>query len=163
MRRGDAGRVLIIGREVNAVAAAELFAYLHLVVLKLGRAHSGEVAHLESFKTGVVQRIGERLLDGREDAWTPDEANGRGGEDGQGTGERPAENNVGSASRIGAVASDRALTVQMTKTAGRENSDYIAEKYGKTKTKRAGRSVEAESYYRGRAAGDKVSLNRQIR
>lgn len=169
VRRGDVGRVLIIGREVNAVAAAELFAYLHLVVLKLGRAHSGEVAHLESFKTGVVQRIGERLLDGREDAWTPDSANGRDGEHertARGSANAsgsPDESGGDSDMRIGAVASDRALTVQMTKTSERENSDYIAEKYGKTKTKRTGRSVEAESYYRGRAAGDKVSLNRQIR
>jgi hypothetical protein len=162
VQRGDVGSVLIIGREVNAVAAAELFAYLHLVVLKLGRAHSGEVAHLESFKTGVVQRIGERLLDDKEDAWTPEGSGAY--EDGGGMGAQTDGRNADStgSNEACAVASDRALTVQMNKTADRENSDYIAEKYGKTKTKRTGRSVEADSYYRGRAAGDKVSLKRQL-
>jgi len=167
VQRAGVGRVLIIGREVNAVAAAELFAYLHLVVLKLGRAHSGEVAHLESFKTGVVQRIGERLLDDREDAWTPegsDAGRNETGSSGTKNGNAQTETqNGGSVGASGAVSSDRALTVQMSKTADRENSDYIADKYGKTKTKRTGRSVEADSYYRGRAAGDKVSLNRQLR
>ena len=61
------------------------------------------------------------------------------------------------------IAEDRQLTVQMTETATKENKAYIAEKYGKTKTKRAGRRVDAASYYRGIAAGDGVSLNRQIR
>lgn len=160
VQRGDVGRVLIIGREVNALAAAELFAYLHLVVLKLGRAHSGEVAHLESFKTGVVQRIGERLLYDREDAWTGESADRQNCAAGSRSDARNA--GEGDPDTAGPVASDHALTVQMGKTADRENSDYIAEKYGKTKTKRTGRSVEADSYYRGRAAGDRVSLNRQL-
>lgn len=134
VQRAGVGQILIIGREVNAVSAAELFKYLHLTVLKLGRAHSAEVNHLESFKVGVVQRIGERLSETGTD----------------GDNEGPA-------------ASERQLTVQMERTADRENQSYIAEKYGKTKSKRTGRRVDADSYHKGRAAGDTVSLNKQLR
>ena len=140
--RGDSGTVLIVGREVNVAAAAELFAYLHLAVLKLGRAHGDRVAHLESFKMGVVHRLGERLSDG----WAPGEAGGD-----------------GSPSDAGAGNADRQLTVQMERTASRENKAYIDEKFGKTKTKRTGGSVDAHSFHQGRAAGDSVSLNRQLR
>jgi hypothetical protein len=133
--RGADSRVLIIGREVNAISAAELFAYLHLVVLKLGRSQGSRVSHLESFKLGVVERIGERLRDDRE------RAGGAGG---------------------GGDPSDREIAVIMDRTAKGENAAYIAEKYGKTKTKRAGRKVDAESYYAGREAGEGVSLNRQL-
>jgi hypothetical protein len=164
-QRGDLGQVLIIGREVNAIAAAELFAYLHLVVLKLGRAHSGSVQHLDSFKVGAVERIGERLaeLDAEEESgvWGAEEkttakkktckrdsSDGHDWTDGGG-----ATNGVGT---------DRALMVMMDRATERENRDYIESKYGKTKTKRTGRRVDAESYYRGRQAGEGVSLNRQL-
>lgn len=144
--QGDASRVLLIGREVNAVSAAELFAYLHRVVLKLGRTHGKDVNHLESFKLGVVSRIGERL---RVSDSKTDDANAD-------------RMTVGRAGK-NQVASDREVAVIMTQTSKRENSAYIADRYGKTKTKRTGRRVDAESYYAGRAAGDGVSLNRQIR
>ncbi|GAB1481832.1 hypothetical protein MASR2M78_06470 [Treponema sp.] len=146
VQRGGEGHVLLIGREVNTRSAEELFAYLHLTVLKLGRVHSGKVAHLESFKRGVVQRIGERLLDtpsakpGGRGIWIGDE-------------EEPDKNEV---------VSDRQLTVKMEATALRENNAYIDNKYGKTSTKRVGRRVDAESYYRGRAVGEGVSLNKQL-
>jgi len=153
VQRGDTGQVLIIGREVNTVSATELFNYLHLTVLKLGRTWSPEVSHLESFKAGVVQRIGERLSE---------QAGGR---------EKVAASRTGASHRTGAaetgspssLAADRQLVVLMTETAEAENRSYIAERYGKTKTRRTGRSVEAESYLRGRQAGDGVSLNRQLR
>ena len=140
--RGDSGKVLIIGREVNVAAAVELFAYLHLAVLKLGRAHGDRVAHLESFKMGAVHRIGERLSDG----WAPDESTG----EGKGT-------------QGDAAPEDRQLTVQMERTASRENKAYIDEKFGKTKTKRTGGNVDAHSFHQGRAAGETVSLNRQLK
>jgi len=162
--RGGVSQVLLIGREINTLAAAELFAYLHLVVLKLGRAHSGSVTHLESFKMGVVQRIGERLNDMSLDdssqlgPWASKEAGSRAkAANGKNASEKP------STAIRETVADDRQLAVQMTETASKENKSYIAEKYGKTKTKRAGRRVDAASYYRGIAAGDGVSLNRQIR
>lgn len=145
--RGDDSRVLIIGREVNAASAAELFAYLHLVVLKLGRTHGTRVNHLESFKLGVVERIGERLRE-------LEDAEGSNGENASSRDDRPEG---------GPAASDREVAVIMTQTSKKENSAYIAERYGKTKTKRTGRRVDAESYYAGREAGDGVSLNRQIR
>lgn len=159
--RGDSGRVLIIGREVNVAAAAELFAYLHLAVLKLGRAHGDRVAHLESFKMGVVHRLGERLSDG----WAQGESGGDG--DGNGTYDG-ATTGAGARSEDGmpsgaAGQAERQLTVQMERTASRENKAYIDEKFGKTKTKRTGGSVDAHSFHQGRAAGDSVSLNRQLR
>jgi hypothetical protein len=150
--QGDASRVLLIGREVNAVSAAELFAYLHLVVLKLGRTHGKDVNHLESFKLGVVSRIGERLH--ADDLKASDNGRTHSTNDDRTTTGRAGDN---------PVASDREVAVIMTQTSKRENSAYIADRYGKTKTKRTGRRVDAESYYAGRAAGDGVSLNRQIR
>jgi len=157
--RGGVSQILLIGREINTLAAAELFAYLHLVVLKLGRAHSGSVTHLESFKMGVVQRIGERLND-----MSADDSSQLGPWASKETGSRTkAANDKTANDQTTAVAEDRQLAVQMTETASKENKSYIAEKYGKTKPKRAGRRVDAASYYRGIAAGDGVSLNRQIR
>lgn len=170
VRRGDVGQVLLIGRELNTLAAADLFKYLHLVVLKLGRAHSGKVAHLESFRRGVVERIGERLTDasaGREEAggiWAAPETEP---DAGQPAGGLPAAGNLPAGPALtaegGPNASDRQLTIQMSRTAKRENADFIEGKYGKTKNKRVGRRVDAASYYRGRTAGDGVSLNRQIK
>jgi len=165
--RGGVSQVLLIGREINTLAAAELFAYLHLVVLKLGRAHSGSVTHLESFKMGAVQRIGERLNDlSAEDSsklgpWASKEAGSRAGREKK-SGTTDARDRL-TDDQPSAAAEDRQLAVQMTETATKENKSYIAKKYGKTKTKRAGRRVDAASYYRGIAAGDGVSLNRQIK
>lgn len=59
--------------------------------------------------------------------------------------------------------SSRQLTVQMTRTTERENKAFIADKYGKVKTKKVGRRVDAASYHKGRAVGENVSLNRQIK
>lgn len=160
-------RVLIVGREVNTGAAKALFEYLHLVVLKLGRANGERVAHLESFKLGVVHRIGERLAAGEEGVsgtsgpWTANDGT---------EGDRAEARTDASdrASRLSADQKDacdpddRQLTVQMARAASRENDAYIADKYGKTKTKRTGRRVEPDSFYRGRAAGDAVSLARQL-
>ena len=134
VRRGKNSHVLLIGREVNTIAAANLFEYLHLVVLKLGRAHSSKVAHLESFKCGVVQRIGERL------AYDAD---------------KPQNDDVKN-------SEERSLVPLMNKTAEKENKDFIAGKYGKTSTKKTGRRVDAESYHQGIKAGENVSLNRQL-
>ncbi len=142
-------RVIIIGRAVNAEAAAELFKYLHLVVLKLGRAHGDRVAHLESFKLGVVHRLGDRLARITNGAvWSGD------GESDEGD---PREDSSG-----GPDPGDRALALAMAGTASKENDAYIADRYGKTKTKRTGRRVEADSYRKGIAAGDGVSLARQL-
>ena len=146
-------RVLIIGRPVNAAAAAELFCYLHLVVLKLGRSAGERVAHLESFKLGVVHRVGERLASnepgvaGDEGAWTANSET-RSAESSQG-GFRPN-------------AEDRQLAVAFSLETSKENDAYISDKYGKTKSKRVGRRVEPHSFHAGRAAGDTVSLARQI-
>jgi len=171
VQRGDLGQVLIIGREVNMIAATELFEYLHLIVLKLGRAHGNEVSHLDSFKIGVVERIGERLASSEDSDWDNEGAWGsrngsssRSGSSGRNSGSgRGATAGTGSGEPNGTGAtSGRELTVRMGVTAERENRDYIASKYGKTKTKRAGNRVDAASYYRGREAGDGVALNRQL-
>lgn len=151
--RGGVSQVLLIGRELNTLAAADLFAYLHLVVLKLGRTHSGAVAHLESFRRGVVDRIGERLSDmsaGNEESGGPWAGNSDTSESHQ--------------TEIHTVeASEKQLTLQMAVTAARENKAFISEKYGKTTSKRVGRRVDASSYHKGRSVGEGVSLNRQIR
>ncbi|HKL85343.1 MAG TPA: DUF2786 domain-containing protein [Treponemataceae bacterium] len=133
VRKGKTSHVLLIGREVNTIAAKDLFEYLHLVVLKLGRANSSKVAHLESFKCGVVQRIGERLKYKEEES-----------------------------QKFDSEKEERSLVPLMDKTAEKENKDFISEKYGKTSTKKSGRRVDAGSYYKGIEAGEKVSLNRQI-
>jgi hypothetical protein len=164
VQRGGIGQVLLIGRELNTLAAADLFGYLHLVVLKLGRAHSEEVAHLESFRCGVVVRLGERLEDLSEGAeedggpWAGKQMENETGENGE-----TARQDAPAQSGPTGVPADRQLAVQMSKTAERENKAFIDDKYGKTRTKRVGRRVDAESYHRGRRAGDTVSLNRQIR
>lgn len=63
MREGSMSRIVLIGRTINIRAAIDLFEYLHPVVLILGRAERYRVAHLDSFRTGIVHRLGERLLD----------------------------------------------------------------------------------------------------
>lgn len=176
VQRGDTRQILLIGREVNTLAASELFAYLHRVILILARAHSGTVEHLDSFRIGAVVRIGERL--GEVDEITAREGGPWAGKqrDEGAQGPRPGAKRSRSDAKAlpanadptgemaaGTVASDRQLTVQMTATAERENSEFIGEKYGKTSTKKVGRRVHGDSYHRGREAGDGVSLNRQIR
>lgn len=157
--RGDTSQVLIIGREINTVAAAELFKYLHLTVLKLGRAHGKEVYHLDSFKVGVVERIGERLTESEDGAtWCGDANDDAAGKKRS----AKAPRQTSTASDDSATANDRALMVQMSVSSERENDAYIKSKYGETKAKRGGRRVDADSYHRGRAAGEGVNLNRQI-
>lgn len=149
IKDSQGSRIVLVGRDINLQAARDLFDYLHRVVLITGRAHSGSVAHLESFKTGMVTRIGERLED-----------TGKGSEEAGGPwagssppGARHREPETG----------DRALVIKMSAEAEKENARFVQEKYGSTKTKRVGRRVDAESYHRGRAAGEGVSLNRQLR
>ena len=134
-RTGTAGRLLLIGREVNMATARELFAYLHELILILGRTHSAQIAHVESFRQGLAYRIGERLS----------ALYGKGTDEGV-----PAEDET------------RALVVQADATAKVENSGYIRQKYGKPGTRKVSRRVEPDSYYRGRAVGDTVNLDRQI-
>lgn len=148
---GGSTRVVLIGREVNTAAAAELFAYLHRVILKLGRAHSGQVAHLESFKLGVAHRLDERL--GAQAGQNTREGSGA---------DRAKEGAAGKPSAED-LAGERALAVRMEHLAERENKSFIEEKYGKVKTRNVSRSVERDSYFAGRAAGDTVSLNKQLR
>lgn len=163
-------RVLIVGRPVNAAAAAELFSYLHLVVLKLGRAAGEKVSHLESFKLGVVHRVGERLasnepgVSGAEGPWTANsESSAKSRSDASGKA-KTKETRGGESSPGGfrPNAEDRQLAVAFSLETSKENDAYIAEKYGKTKSKRVGRRVEPHSFHAGRAAGDTVSLARQI-
>ena len=146
------GRILLIGREVNIVTAKELFSYLHRLILILGRAHSPSIAHVDSFRQGLVQRIGERLAEQyREGPGTEPQTNRehRKGKDQKETGADSGTANT-------------ALVIQADTTAHIENHEFIKQKYGKTTTKRTGRRVEADSYYRGRAVGDTVNLDKQI-
>lgn len=166
VQRGETRQILIIGREVNTLAASELFRYLHRVILILARAHSGTVEHLDSFRIGAVVRIGERLAS--VDAETAREGGPWAGKQRDGAKTRGASSDdspegTNGEREAGAVASERQLTVQMNATAKRENSAFIDDKYGKTSTKKVSRRVHGESYDRGRKAGDGVSLNRQIR
>jgi hypothetical protein len=55
------GKILLIGREINIISAKELFFYLHQVILVAGRAHKGQVLHVDSFRRGMAQRIAQRL------------------------------------------------------------------------------------------------------
>jgi hypothetical protein len=140
------GRILLIGREVNIVTAGELFAYLHRLILILGRAHSPSIAHVDSFRQGLVQRIGERLAEQYRE--------------GQGPEQRKDKNQPDTEADSGATTT--ALVMQADAASHIENHEFIKQKYGKTTTRKTGRRVEAESYYRGRAVGDTVSLDRQI-
>jgi len=134
-RAQGTGRILLIGREVNIITAKELFSYLHHVILILGRTHRSRIAHVDSFRQGLVQRIGERLAEqNRQD---------------QGT-DYPYG------------AEEKALVVRADAAARTENHAFIKEKYGRTTTRRTGRKVDAESYYHGRAVGDTVNLGKQI-
>jgi len=127
------GRILLIGRELNLVTARELFAYLHQIILILGRKHNNEVAHLESFRQGIVHRIGERLYEQNREPVS---------------GQKSAE--------------DLAPVVMMSASSKLENTSFIKQKYGETSSKKIGRRVESDSYYRGKAVGDQISLNKQI-
>ena len=148
-RTGAAGRLLLIGREVNIATARELFAYLHRLILILGRAHSPQIAHVESFRQGLAYRIGERLA----------VQYGTETDSGPGTNAVPGTN---AAADNAAEDETRALIVRADATAKVENDGYIQEKYGKTNTRKVGRRVEPDSYYRGRAVGDTVNLDKQI-
>ncbi len=146
-RTQSVGRILLIGREVNIVTARELFTYLHRLVLILGRAHSPSIAHVDSFRQGLVQRIGERLAEQYRE--------------GQGTEQRTdkdQQKDAESASGAGTTA----LVMQADAAAQVENHEFIKQKYGRTTTRKTGRRVEADSYHRGRAVGDTVNLDRQI-
>jgi hypothetical protein len=62
----------------------------------------------------------------------------------------------------GGAEGSKDLVSQMTALSDKENKGYIREKYGKTGKKRSGRRVDWQSYQRGLAAGEKVSLDQQI-
>lgn len=151
-RTQTVGRILLIGREVNIITARELFGYLHRQILILGRAHSPSIAHVDSFRQGLVQRIGERLAEQyREDQGLEqrtDKAQRKGKD------QKEAEAESGSTTT--------ALVMQADAAAHIENHEFIKQKYGKTTTRRTSRRVEADSYYRGRAVGDTVNLDKQI-
>jgi hypothetical protein len=146
------GRILLIGREVNIITARELFAYLHRQILILGRAHSPSIAHVDSFRQGLVQRIGERLAEQYQEGQDPEQRKDKAQR--KGTDQQDTEAD----SRAGTTA----LILQADAAAHIENHEFIKQKYGKTTTRRTGRRVEADSYYRGRAVGDTVNLDRQI-
>gem|GEM_PF-1428271 len=145
-RSESVGRILIIGREVNIVTARELFVYLHKLILILGRSYSQEIAHVDSFRQGIVHRIGERLA-----ARAADPA-------GEQT-EAPLSDPVAGPDY---AAETRALVVQIDAATKIENRDYIRQTYGATKTRKTGRRVEADSYYRGKAVGDTINLDKQL-
>jgi len=132
IQRDGVGMVLLIGREVNTKAALGWFEYLHLVVLKLGRQYSSQGVHVESFRRGLVHRVGERL-ESPEAPLDPSHKSG-----------------------------DRQLVVQMDKTAQKENSEFIASRYGRARKQSVGRRVDAASYHQGHEAGNRVSLNKQV-
>jgi hypothetical protein len=151
------GRILLIGREVNIVTARELFTYLHRQILILGRAHSPTIAHVDSFRQGLVQRIGERLAEQyREGQGTEQrtDKDRRKDADQQDADQQDAEADSG--------AGTTALVMRADAAAHIENHDFIKQKYGRTTTRKTGRRVEADSYHRGRAVGDTVNLDRQI-
>ncbi|OHD15604.1 MAG: hypothetical protein A2087_09390 [Spirochaetes bacterium GWD1_61_31] len=131
------GRILLIGREVNIVTARELFGYLHRLILVLGRAHSPSLAHVESFRQGIVHRIGERLA-----------------------ARNAADSAAGRTTR--ADPATTALILRADAAARTENQAFIKQKYGSTSTRKSGRRVEADSYHRGRAVADSISLDQQI-
>jgi hypothetical protein len=146
------GRILLIGREVNIVTARELFTYLHRVILILGRTYSPEIAHVDSFRQGLVQRIGERLAEQYREGQDTDQRTGKD----QQKGKHQKDSEADSGESI------TALVLRADAAAHNENHAFIKEKYGNTTTRRTGRWLEADSYHRGRAVGDTVNLDRQI-
>jgi hypothetical protein len=146
------GRILLIGREVNIVTARELFTYLHRVILILGRAYSPEIAHVDSFRQGLVQRIGERLAEQYREGQDTEPRKGK--DQQRGKDQKDTETD--------SEESITALVLRADAAAHIENHEFIKEKYGKTTTRKTGRRVEADSYHRGRAVGDTVNLDRQI-
>jgi hypothetical protein len=148
-RNDSVGRLLLIGREVNIATARELFAYLHRLILILGRAHSPQIAHVESFRQGLAYRIGERLAA----QYGPEAESGSGADAVSGAHAAPGDADENET---------RALVVKADAAAKIENNGYIKEKYGKTSSRKVGRMVEPDSYHRGRAVGDTVNLDKQI-
>ena len=122
---------------MNIVTAKELFSYPHHLILILGRTHSSKIAHVDSFRQGLVQRIGERLAEQN----------------------RPE---VGSDQEFSSGNEEKALILRADAAANVENHAFIKQKNGRTTTRRTGRRVEADSYYHGRAVGDTVNLDKQI-
>ena len=58
---------------------------------------------------------------------------------------------------------EKQIVVSMKGKTDSENSDYLADTYGKVKRKRINNRVDPESYGLGQKVGNKVSLNRQIK
>ena len=131
------GRVLIIGRDVNVASAQALFSYLHPLLVFLGRMYNHPTLHLESFRRGVVNRLWQRLK------------------------ETLGESSAG-ASSPSSPSEERALVVQMEQITEQENSEHLASRYGRTKIMRTKKMVHGDSYQRGKAVGNTISLNRQL-
>ena len=55
------GKVCFVGREVNIIAAENLFNYLRISILKVSRKFTGGFINAESFRLGMVVNITERL------------------------------------------------------------------------------------------------------
>ena len=61
------GKVSIVGREVNIIAAENLFDYLHKSIIRISKKYKGVVRHSDSFRMGMVVNISERLNKLKED------------------------------------------------------------------------------------------------
>ncbi len=55
------GKVCLVGREVNIIAAENLFEYLRTSILMISRKHAKSILNAESFRLGMVVSINERL------------------------------------------------------------------------------------------------------
>ncbi len=134
--RTGGSQILIIGREVNIASAQALFSYLHPLIVFLGRMYNRPDLHIESFRRGVVNRLWQRLKAQQDQT----SADGNSSVEGTST----------------------ALIVQMEQVTDRENSEHLAANHGPTTLHRVKRQVHGESFQRGKAVGNTISLNRQL-
>ncbi len=125
------GKVFIVGREVNVIAAENLFTYLHDSIIRISKRYKEIVRHPDSFRMGMVVNINNRLKQLEEES-PP-------------TGE------------------EKQLTVSMNTGTGKENREFMDNKYGKIGRKKVNRNVEPDSYGLGQKIGNKISLNMQIK
>ncbi len=134
IRKGKESRIVLIGREENIISAENMYNYLCSSIAGISRKYRSTVRHLDSFRFGIVTRIRERLEE------------------------------LNSESRREAGTAERALVVAMEKTAEKENSAYLDKQYGKLRSQRSSRmGVDPNSFGLGKAIGNKISLDRQIR
>lgn len=131
----EKAQLMVIGKEVNVITAINLFEYIHNTVLKLGRKHSGKVAHLDSFKFGIVHRIGQRLDMMFNSDQQDNETDGK----------------------------DKQLILLTKENSELQNKEFISENYGRLKNKKVNSTVDRSSYEKGIKEGDNISLNRQVK